>query len=360
MDESTKKLLIVDDSEIDRGMLSNTLSGNFEIIEAENGYSALEIILSRKIKLSAVILDITMPVLDGFAVLRLMRDNKADNVPVILITAEATKNNVQRAAEFNVAGFIRKPFEPDVVLDKLSAMFDIEVKPAKAPQAPLTKDDISETNTYISKLEIIYKGYLKNIDSDDEHFSRVSRMVEIILNRYREQTDSTELDPEHISLIAKAAYFYDIGRMAIPSDILNKGEANNMTDSEALVYTTHAALGANMIWLNTSASCRYFVHVCADMCMHHHERFDGKGYPHGLSGTENSVFTQICSLCAYFDKAFMARDSQNSRQFDLVADKISLEAGRFNNDLCALLTFCKDEILGIYIKTSKTPLIRNF
>lgn len=138
-----KKLLIVDDSEIDREILKNILGDEFQIIEAYNGYDGLEIILKREGHLDGILLDVSMPVLDGFSVLRVMRENNIKYIPVFLITAEATKDNVVRAAEYNVSEFIVKPFERDKVLKRIYYKLGI------VSNQELAEKDIEEINTYI-------------------------------------------------------------------------------------------------------------------------------------------------------------------------------------------------------------------
>lgn len=133
----------MDDSEIDREILKNILGDEFQIIEAYNGYDGLEIILKREEHLDGILLDVSMPVLDGFSVLRVMRENNIKYIPVFLITAEATKDNVVRAAEYNVSEFIVKPFERDKVLKRIYYKLGI------VSNQELAEKDIEEINTYI-------------------------------------------------------------------------------------------------------------------------------------------------------------------------------------------------------------------
>ena len=104
---SFKRLLLVDDSEIDRRILRNILSKRFEITEVGNGYAALELLMNKKSGIDGMLLDISMPVLDGFDVLRVMTENKI-KLPVALVTAEATAENVKHASQFGISDFISK------------------------------------------------------------------------------------------------------------------------------------------------------------------------------------------------------------------------------------------------------------
>jgi putative two-component system response regulator len=345
-----KRLLIVDDSEIDREVLKNILSSDFAIIEADNGYSGLEIILSGKPKLDAVMLDISMPVLDGFNVLQLMSENDVKNLPVILITAEATKSNVHKAIQYNVSGFISKPFDPELILERMRTMFDIQAESSGEIVLPLqilSENDITETHTYISKLKEIYKRYLRNNNIDDSSYVRVSAITEMLLEEYAVMERTAELDSAHIDLISRAAYFYDIGKMGIP-DSIARAKPENLSDLG--VYESHTNIGADIIWLNHAPSCRYFVHVCADICMHHHERYDGEGFPHCLKGDENSVYTQICSVAIKFERMFSKRPEFDETQFDFVVKEMSIKHGEFSHKMLTLLRETRTAILAFYKK----------
>ena len=345
-----KKLLIVDDSEIDREILKNILCGSFDIIEADNGYSGLEIILSGRPRLDAVLLDISMPVLDGFKVLQLMKENKIQDLPVVLITAEATKANVQKAMQYNVTTFISKPFEAQIIIERVSSILDVEsdVKDESgAASHTFTDSDMYEINCYIASLDKVFKGYLKNTGRDTEHHDRVADLMEILLREYVHSIKS-DLDIKHAAVISRAAEFYDIGLMTIPDTMIEGMGSDDIQVGDKDIYKSHTTLGADLIWSNHSLACRYFVEICADMCMHHHERYDGKGYPHGFVGDDNSVYTQLCSIAVNFDKRFFPRSVHNARSLEMVTDELRLERGAFNTDLLDILDIARISIVSYY------------
>ncbi|MBR4344507.1 MAG: response regulator [Lachnospiraceae bacterium] len=120
-----KRLLIIDDSEIDRSILKNILEIDFDIIEAENGYKGLETILNKRKEIDGILLDLHMPVLDGFHVLQLMKENGIIEIPVIIITAESTEQNLVKTVSYNIRDFICKPFDKDLIRNRLRTMFHI-------------------------------------------------------------------------------------------------------------------------------------------------------------------------------------------------------------------------------------------
>jgi putative two-component system response regulator len=291
-----------------------------------------------------------MPVLDGFKVLQLMSENNITDLPVIMITAEATKENVTKAAKYNISGFISKPFEPKAILDRLRTMFDIHAEaPAEdtQPKHVFGENDIAEINTFIASLSGVYKTYLKNNNLDEEKYVRVIGLMEILLNEYASATKDTSLDSEHIYVISQAAYFYDIGLMGIPDNLIT---SKLLRDSDKKLYESHTSLGANIIWCNHAPTCRYFVETCADMCMHHHERADGNGYPHKMNSEEISIYTQMCTIAINFDKQFDSRTDQNERNFELVVERLRIDGGAYNDVLLDILDNCKSLIVMYYSK----------
>lgn len=340
MEEKDKKLLIVDDSEIDRTILKNILQDEFHIAETDNGYGALEIIRKTKGELDAVLLDVSMPQITGFDVLKLMRESNIDQIPVFLITSEATKDNVLHAAEFDVAEFIRKPFDREDILRRLKARLGV------IPKTPLSNADMMETNKYIADLRALYNQYLSNTGRSSTHYSRMTDLMSILLKRYTAATPDAGLNNVKIKIISNAAYFCDIGYMLLPDNREHQPEKSKKQGSD--LYQSHTVLGAGLIRLNYSKGCEYFVQICADMCAHHHERYDGKGFPHGVSGVKYSDFSQMCRLADEFDNFFCRRPEQNEPQFHLAINELKADKGAVSLTLLSLLLDSKADILTLY------------
>lgn len=334
-----KRLLIVDDSEIDREVLKNVLCSEFDILEADSGYAALELIAKEGEALDAMLLDVSMPTLDGFGVLQIMTENNIRNFPVFLITAEATKDNVEKAAQFNVSDFIKKPFNRKEILKRL------RLKLGVVSDYKLTREDIEETHKYISDLETIYKQYLINVGKDSGHYMRITDLMRILLTEYADSENKTNLDEEHIEIISKAGFFCNIGHMVV----LNKPSLLMKADDEEKgVYQKHTVLGANLVRLNYSKHCRYFVQVCADICIHHHERYDGKGFPHKIIGNNNLSYTQICRLADKFDQMFFKYHEHDDMQFHSVVNELAEDKGAVSPEIFSLLIKCKSALIRYY------------
>lgn len=203
-----KEILIVDDSEIDRQILSNILWQDFHITEADSGYIGLEKMMDHSLHFDAVLLDVSMPILDGFSVMRIMQEKGIDSIPVILITAEATKENVLKAAGYNVTGFIRKPFDSKLILKRIHELFLMQEE-----QEETGEINLAESLTYASGLVKLFKAYLKNQGRGDDSYVRQEKLMTLLLNAYGAAGGSLEPDETQTALIAKAAYLHDMGQM---------------------------------------------------------------------------------------------------------------------------------------------------
>ncbi|MBD5459437.1 MAG: response regulator [Lachnospiraceae bacterium] len=288
MAQEKKRVLIVDDTMVDRMILKSILEKDFRVMEADSGNRAFEYITTIRDDLDAILLDLSMPHINGFDVLSFMKEKDISDIPVFVVTSETTKVNVQKAFQYDVSDFIKKPFDKDDVLGRLRSRLGI------VPEYNLTKEELLETTKYIADLESIYKTYLANFGKSDARYKARSDLMHIMLNAYRRTPQGEEMNQDSIMLISKAAYFCDIGEMLIPEDKQKEMVVNVLKSRE--MKERHTVLGSNFIRLNRSNACRYFVEICASMCLHHHERYDGRGYPYGIKGDNNSIFNQICRV----------------------------------------------------------------
>ena len=345
MAELKKRLLLADDSFIDREILHHILENHFEITDAKNGYEALDLLSKKEEKYDAMLLDVMMPVIDGFSVLQLMENNKVEKLPIIMMTAEATKENVRRAAEYGVTSFVSKPFDAETVLEKVHTLLDIEPRGMIKDIGPLKEFDINDTNMYIGRLTGIYKEYLKNKGVSDERFKRVSELTRILMTQYASQFVGDEYEPAKINMITTAAYFYNIGYMTIPDRCIDFPKKN---ESDYRMYQKHTIAGSKLIRTNIAPSCAYFISVCTDICMYHHERADGTGFPHQLTAEETPIHAQICAFAAQFDEIFCKLDDFTRQNFNIAISQLTVDAGVFSDEIYKLARECKGSITDFY------------
>lgn len=254
-----------------------------------------------------------------------------ENIPVILITSEATKDNIQKAVKYKfLSNFIKKPYEKDVIFKRLGLILDMPSLNLNSSELQddtinkmnnynrrssihiLSKNEIFETNNYISKLGSTFRTYLKNNNLNDKKYIRISSVMNIMLNEYSSISKDPQLDKAHIEILSQAAYFYDIGIMTIPINIIKN---NNRSASDNEIYRSHTISGANIIQLNSSLACRYFVHRCRDICMYHHELFSG-------GNDYNDIFPQMIAVIIEFDSLIIERPEISEYQYNFVMKEI--------------------------------------
>lgn len=333
-----KKILIVDDSDIDREVLRNMLDEEFEVVEVNNGYSALDVILKKGERFDAVLLDVSMPFCDGINVLRILRENNMD-VQIFMVTVEATKENIEKASRYDIADFIKKPFDKNEVLKRLRNKLNIEEK------VKLERADIDEIKMYISDLEYIYERYLTVTRQDKKKDARRAYFMKVMLKKASERKIGIgKLDGLQMEMICKATYLCNIGNMLLQNMPIDTSLTDGNKESD--IYRQHPVSGALLVRLNHSRYCRRFVDLCSEICLHHHERLDGNGFPHG--SRNNSIYAQICGLLEKFEELFSGYSKHTPAQFDSVVNQLESDSGFVDSKVFLLLKESKAEIVQYY------------
>ncbi|MDY5810646.1 MAG: response regulator [Treponema sp.] len=347
-------LLVVDDSEIDRTILKNILASTYNVIEANSGYAALEILNNPTLKIDGLILDINMPGLGGFEVLSLLDKSRHAGMHILLISAEAQKNNIIRAANFGCSGFFKKPYDKDQVLTKLKALYANKdaapVIQTNISNGTITDNELRATAVYAEKLRRVYLTYLMAEKKNDSLYIHVSEIVHILLENYFAIKAPRDLTPEGIEIISQAAYFYDIGRAIIRQEkvkVLSQADIDEIPE-------THTIAGADLVAVNSSPNVAFFVKVASDICMHHHERYDGRGIPHGLKTTINNIYTQMTAIAIEFCQTFFDHEEEEAQvsESDYVRamQKIDSDKEAFRPDVYDLLAASKDDIISHFAR----------
>ena len=293
-----KSILVVDDMELNRAILCEIFRQDYHMIEAENGEEALECIKGKENELAAVLLDIVMPVMDGFAALEKM--NQTDftkKVPVFLITAENTEESTIKGYEMGVMDVIGKPFVSHIVKrriesvielfhirDKLSKKVDIQERELDEKRKELESLNRALVETLATAIEF------RDCESGD-HVRRIHDFTLFFLNKMEFSKDMNEVQKEEI---ATAAILHDVGKIAIPDNILNK--PGKLTSEEFEIMKSHTVQGCELLERIPEITHHPIYKYAYDICRHHHERWDGRGYPDGLAGEEISMWSQIVAL----------------------------------------------------------------
>ena len=213
--EPKQKILIVDDSEINRAMLKEILGEGYEYLEAENGLRAIEI-LRRRTDIALVLLDLIMPEMDGFDVLRVMQCYAwQEEIPVIVISAAEDTRSVERAYDMGVADYIRRPFERVMVLRRVKNALMLYAKQKRLTRLVTDQVYEKEHNGVLMISILSHVVEFRNSESG-QHVLHIRTLTGLLLHQLAQKTDRYQLDESDISLISTASALHDIGKIMIP------------------------------------------------------------------------------------------------------------------------------------------------
>ncbi len=299
LNENNYKILIVDDSEMNRSILADILSDNFEILEACDGLEAVLMIKQHEREISLILLDLVMPNMDGFQVLDAMnKNNWIEDIPVIMISAENSPEYIEQAYDYGVTDFINRPFNVSVVQKRVANTIMLYDKQRNLVELVTRQVYENEKNNNILINVLSHIVEFRNGESS-LHVLRINIVTEILLQRLIKKTDKYNLTRRDISNIVTASSLHDIGKITVPDHIINK--PGRLTDEEFEIVKGHSKAGADMLDSMAEYRKEPLVATARDICLYHHERYDGRGYPEGLSGDDIPISAQIVAVADVYD-----------------------------------------------------------
>lgn len=323
------QILIVDDSEMNRNILSEMLGNEYHIVEAENGAQAVAILQKNSTEIALVLLDIVMPVMDGYDVLKVMNSKHwIDDTPVIMISAENSYSYIEHAYELGVTDYISRPF--DVFIVRQRVVNTIMLYSRQRRLASMVAEQIYEKEKN-SNLMVNILSHIVEFRNGESglHVVHVQSYTRILLRYLVRITDKYNLYESDITLISHAAALHDIGKISIPDEILNK--PGKLTSEEFEIMKGHSMAGANMIGEITGCNDEPLIKVAYEICRWHHERYDGRGYPDGLKGDEIPISAQIVALADVYDALTSDRVYKKAYSHETAVNMIlNGECGTFN------------------------------
>lgn len=338
-----EKILIIDDSEMNREILGEMLGGDYEILESDNGKDGIRMIKERYADISLVLLDMVMPEMDGIEVLDIMGKNGwLADIPVIMISSEDSPDVIHKAYELGVTEYMRRPFDELIVRKRCQNTIMLYSKQKKL--AGLFTDQFYEREKN-SRLMIDILAHIVEFRNNEcaMHVVNVQRYTEILLNELVNITDKYELSDSDISMIANVSALHDVGKIGIPDEILNK--PGRFTDEEFKIMKSHSALGAQM--LNDLPFHREepLVKMAHGIARWHHERWDGRGYPDGLKGDDIPISAQVVSLADVYDALTSERCYKKAFSHETAIEMITNnECGTFNPLLLQCMMNTQEEL----------------
>ncbi len=347
-----QKILIVDDEEVNRAILSMMFESEFEVLEASDGKYAIEKIEQNK-DLALILLDVVMPVMDGFSVLEYMKEGQyLEKIPVILITSMTPEESEEKAYQYSIADVMHKPFEPNIVIRRAHNIIELyqskrnmELRLQEQEKTIREQEKkIQDNNEFmIDALSTVVE--FRNVETGD-HVRRIKYFTRILLKYLMKYFPKYNITPTQMDQIARASALHDIGKIGIPDAILLK--PGKLTAEEFEIMKTHTTIGCGILESFKSSYSDEFYHYCYEICRYHHERWDGKGYPDHLVGDQIPISAQIVSIADVYealvsDRVYKTAYS-NATAYEMI---LNGECGQFSPDVIECLELAREDFFNI-------------
>lgn len=326
-----QKILIADDSEMNRELLAAILEEEYDIIQANDGVQAVDCLQRHAEEISLLLLDIVMPHMDGFEVLSYMnKEHWIDSIPVVIISSENSPIYIKRGYDLGATDFIEKPFDANMVLRRSANAILLGAKQRR--MTSIVSNQIYEREKS-SKLMINILSYIVEFRNGESglHVLHIQTITEMLLRQLvQKENNRYALSKEQIRMITTASALHDIGKISIPDEILNK--PGRLTAEEFAVIKGHSMAGANMLSeLPLDQKEEPLVKTAYEICRWHHERYDGGGYPDGLKGEEIPVSAQVVALADVYDALTSERCYKDAYSHEKAIEMILAgQCGAFN------------------------------
>ena len=341
--QEKSKILLVDDSKMNRMMLTEILGDGYHILEAENGQECLETLQAEAGNIALVLLDINMPVMDGFEVLKAMNANHTiEDTPVIMISSEDSDAAIRRSYELGASDYVNRPFDARIVYRRVTNTIKLYAKQRRLVQMVSDQIRARENNTDMLVGVLSHIVEFRNGESG-LHVRHIRMITELLLHRLLEISSRYSITAEQQDMIPLASALHDIGKIGIDEKILNK--PGKLTPEEFEVIKTHSMLGAKMLHDLDNFAEQPLLQTAYEIARWHHERWDGRGYPDGLKGDEIPISAQLVSLADVYDALTSERCYKKAFSHEKAMQMIlNGECGAFNPLLLQCLTNIQSDL----------------
>lgn len=335
--QNKSQILLVDDSAMNRMILKEILGGDYRILEAENGQECLEKLQTEAENIALVLLDINMPVMDGFEVLKAMNANHTiEDIPVIMISSDDSDAAIRRSYELGASDYVNRPFDARIVYRRVTNTIKLYAKQRRLVQMVSDQIRARENNTDMLVGVLSHIVEFRNGESG-AHVRHIRIITELLLHRLLEISSQYPITAEQQDNIPLASALHDIGKIGIDEKILNK--PGKLTPEEFEVIKTHSMLGAEMLHQLENFNEQPLLQTAYEIARWHHERWDGRGYPDGLKGDEIPISAQLVALADVYDALTSERCYKKAFSHEKAVQMIlNGECGAFNPLLLQCLT----------------------
>lgn len=358
--------VIVDDVELNREILSEMLSGRFAILQGADGREALDAIERNADRVAVLLLDLMMPVMDGYQVLEeLARTGRIRQFPVLIISGETDFAAEEKCLSMGVTDFIKKPFSPDLVLRRVENSVSLSsyrnsLEEKVAEQTAILRRQADELQRHNERLEEMNERIIELLANIVEarsmesgtHVKRVKGYSRILAEDLRTHSPEYGITEHVADSIYHASAMHDIGKIRIPDAVLLK--PGRLTPEEFEIIKKHSAFGAEILDSCPDLWDKEYLELCRQICLCHHEKWDGRGYPNGLSGDDIPIAAQIVSVADCYDALTTDRVYKKAftseRAFEMIRGG---ECGAFNPKVLDAFGRCRKQFEDYMLQTKE-------
>jgi len=350
-----KQILIVDDNPENLMVLGELLRPRYKVRAANSGRRALQLASQRPAP-DMMLLDVMMPGLNGYEVLERLRATPATrDIPVIFTTAMGAVEDEQRGLALGAVDYITKPLRPAAVLARVHTHLELKAARDRLERHNSTLESevaYRKRENFLIQ-EVTMRALARLAETRDNetgnHLLRTQAYVESLARRASAHSRyAADLSEQAIMLIAQSAPLHDIGKVGVPDRVLLK--PGKLAPDEWAVMKTHASLGADAIARAIDDTHRpvAFLAYARDIARHHHERWDGGGYPDGLAGEDIPLAARLMAIADVFDALISRRVYKAAMSCDDARALMAAESGRhFDPGLLAIFLDGYDEFCEI-------------
>ncbi len=320
-----KTILVVDDSRFNLVIAKDLLSEEYRVETVNSGELAFQYLAGNEPDL--VLLDIQMPGMDGFEVMRRIQGSEEwKKIPVIFLTADRTEKTEETCFQMGAMDYIGKPFVPAIMLQRVRRTLELQGYRKSLEQ--MVEQQLQRITQLQQDIIITMANLIESRDgTTGEHVKRTSAYVNLLVNKMQEKGIYKEtLTSTYIDYLKKASPLHDIGKLTVPDRILQKPGA--LTQEEYDLIKLHAQAGGQLIQENMNRIVdKEFVEIAQDLAAFHHEKWNGLGYPNGLKGEEIPLAARILAIADVFDALVSERQYKKGMTLDQAFGIMEKERG---------------------------------
>lgn len=351
---SKHRMLIVDDVEINREIMACHFD-DYEIVMAGNGQEALDRIIECNYDIDIILLDIMMPVMNGFEFLEKRAENLLiARIPVVMVTGEDSNDTdlEKNSFQYDISDFVRKPINPHVVKRRVGNIVRLHDYEKELEHKVISQED--EINDYIKQLHEMNNNLIESISNIVEsrnlesgmHVKRVKTFVNCLTKYVQQHYLEYNITDEDVEMFTVTSAMHDIGKIVIPDAILLK--PGRFTDEEFEQMKQHTVAGGKIIEQSVDFKDTKYSKCAYEITRWHHERFDGRGYPDKLVGEEIPIAAQITGVCDCFDALVSERCYKKAFDYDTAYEMItSGQCGTFSEKMMTSFLAVREDFYRI-------------